>query len=250
MTGVGAGVTAAGLGFADRAGAFARAGAFHPRLLSTGGSRPDAIRSSAAERWAWELERRTSAPAKLLPQVVPADDPALLDEPFLLWGGDHEVAPLSTAERRGLSQHLGLGGVLIVDDWEPTKGNFRRSAERELAQVVPESPVIRLEDDHVIFKTYYIITNPVGRLEGKSYLEAIVRGGVAQVVFLSHDLMGALTRTRGGGWAMGVTPGGFRQREYAVRLAVNLAMYVLCSDYKDDQVHAPWLMRRGARRRP
>jgi hypothetical protein len=27
---------------------------------------------------------------------------------------------------------------------------------------------------------------------------------------------------------------------------VNLAMYVLCSDYKDDQVHAPWLMRRRA----
>jgi hypothetical protein len=33
-------------------------------------------------------------------------------------------------------------------------------------------------------------------------------------------------------------------------LAVNIAMYVLCSDYKDDQVHAPWLMRRRAQRRP
>jgi hypothetical protein len=26
-------------------------------------------------------------------------------------------------------------------------------------------------------------------------------------------------------------------------------MYVLCSDYKDDAVHAPWLMRRRAQSR-
>jgi hypothetical protein len=33
-------------------------------------------------------------------------------------------------------------------------------------------------------------------------------------------------------------------RQRAIRLAVNVAMYVLCSDYKDDQVHAEELMRR------
>jgi hypothetical protein len=33
-------------------------------------------------------------------------------------------------------------------------------------------------------------------------------------------------------------------RQQAIRLAVNIAMYVLCSDYKDDQVHAEELMRR------
>ena len=41
-----------------------------------------------------------------------------------------------------------------------------------------------------------------------------------------------------------VVPGGELQREHATRLAVNVAMYVLCSNYKDDQVHAPFLMRR------
>ena len=34
------------------------------------------------------------------------------------------------------------------------------------------------------------------------------------------------------------------QRERVTRMAVNVAMYVLCSTYKDDQVHAPALMRR------
>ena len=39
------------------------------------------------------------------------------------------------------------------------------------------------------------------------------------------------------------------QRELAQRLAINLAMYVLCLDYKDDQVHAEELMRRRGRLR-
>jgi hypothetical protein len=43
-----------------------------------------------------------------------------------------------------------------------------------------------------------------------------------------------------------VTPGGDGQRERAIRLAVNVSMYALCSNYKDDQVHAPFLMRRRA----
>ena len=47
-------------------------------------------------------------------------------------------------------------------------------------------------------------------------------------------------------WSVPVTPGGEHQRERAIRLAVNIAMYVLCSNYKDDQVHAPVLMRRRA----
>jgi hypothetical protein len=40
-----------------------------------------------------------------------------------------------------------------------------------------------------------------------------------------------------------------QQRELAIRLAVNIAMYVLCLDYKDDQVHAEELMRRRGRQR-
>jgi len=37
---------------------------------------------------------------------------------------------------------------------------------------------------------------------------------------------------------------GERQREQAIRLSVNIVLYALCLDYKDDQVHAPFIMRR------
>jgi hypothetical protein len=230
--------------------AFGQTGAFNPRVLRVGDGKLDPVRSSGLARWSWELVRRTSAPGRLAPDAVAADDPELLAEPFVVWAGDRAVSALTAAEVRGLARFLRLGGMLVVDDARPETGAFGTSVRRELARVLPENPVVKLDASHVVYKTYYIIDRPVGRVLGPSHLDAIVRGRNAQVVLLSHDLLGALARTRAGDWAVEVSPGGYRQREFAVRLAVNLAMYLLCSDYKDDQVHAPWLMRRRAGRRP
>ena len=70
------------------------------------------------------------------------------------------------------------------------------------------------------------------------------------MVFLAHDLLGGLAVDPSGMPAFAATPGGETQREQVRRLAVNLGMYVLCSNYKDDQVHAPFLMRRRGRGLP
>lgn len=232
-----------------RASAFGDGGAFHPRLLRAGNHPPLGVRSSGAGRWSWELVRRTSAPARLVASEVAADQPALQAEPFAIWAGDSDPGPLSTAEVRGLTRFMRLGGVLVVDDSNPTSGAFGRGARRELARVLPESAPVRLDPGHVIFKTFYIVDRPVGRVLGPPDVSAIVRGKNTQVIFLEHDLLGALARS-GEGFALETEPGGLQHREHAVRLAVNIAMYVLCSDYKDDQVHAPFLMRRRARQKP
>ena len=47
-----------------------------------------------------------------------------------------------------------------------------------------------------------------------------------------------------GTWEHECYPGGERQRELAFRLGVNLVMYALCLDYKTDQVHVPFIMKR------
>jgi len=66
------------------------------------------------------------------------------------------------------------------------------------------------------------------------------------VAFFTVSGAAALAQSATGLWSVPVVPGGEVQRERAIRLAVNIAMYVLCSNYKDDQVHAPFLMRRRA----
>ena len=232
------------LGSPRPARAFGEEGAFNPRVLLTGNARWEGVRTTAPGRWSKELADRTSAPARLGPTTVRADEPALLAEPFALWGGDDAVSALTDREVSGLKRFIALGGVLFVDEFAPEKGAFLRSVKRELARVLPEGSPIPIGDENVIFRSFYLLRRAVGRVEGPAKLEAILRGGLPQVVFSSHDLLGALARSPSGLSPIAVTPGGERQREQAVRLAVNLAMYVLCSSYKDDQVHAPFLMRR------
>jgi hypothetical protein len=229
--------------------AFGDQGAFDPRVLLTG-SETQAARPDAAPRWSSELVLRTSAPARLRPTHVRADDPAMADAPFVYWSGDHAVAALTSNEVTGLRRYFSLGGLMLLDDAAPTEdgspGPFGRSARAEIARVLPDTTPISIGEEHVLFRTFYLLRRAEGRVAGKKTLEAIVRGGSARVILSSHDLGGALARGPTGIWEYSVTPGGDAQRERAIRLAVNIAMYALCSNYKDDQVHAPFLMRRRA----
>lgn len=227
--------------------AFGESGAFHPRLLVVGEHRTTGIRATAPARWSWELTRRTSAPARLAPEPLRADSPALLAEPFVWWLGNADPGPLSPREVALLRRFIGLGGVLFVDDADPQTGTFGAAARRELRRVLPDSTPVAIGLEHVIFRSFYLLPRAFGRIAGPRTLDAIVRGGTAQVILSSHDVAGALAQEGNGASTLPVVPGGDEQREMAIRLAVNLSMYVLCSNYKDDQVHAPFLMRRRSR---
>jgi len=224
-------------------------GSFNPRVIVASGKRLTAPRSSAPSAWSMELMNRTSAPARLVPKEVALEHAELCREPFAIWAGDSDVGALSAAERRNVARFVRLGGTLVVDDSAPDTGAFGRSVRRELARVLPETPPVRLDASHVIYKSFYIVERPVGRTLGPPTVDAIVRGKNAQVLFLAHDLLGALARSEEGGYALATEPSSYEQRQHAIRFAVNIAMYVLCSDYKDDQVHAPFLMRRRAQAR-
>jgi len=136
--------------------------------------------------------------------------------------------------------------VLLVDEQAPDRGEFLKGAERQLARVLPQGSPIAIGQENVLFRSFYLLSRATGRVAKEAKLRAIVRTAAVQVIFSPNDLLGALAREAGGVHPFDVTPGGEVQRERAVRLAVNIAMYVLCSNYKDDQVHAPFLMRRRA----
>ena len=223
--------------------AFGEEGAFNPRIVLTGGASFEGVRATAPARWSDEVVRRTSAPGRLRPTVVHADEAQLLAEPFAIWGGAAEAPPLTSRELAGFRQFFAMGGVLFVDDFDPGDGAFGKSARRELARVLPEQTAIPIGPENVVFRSFYLLKRAAGRVQGPTQLEAIVRAGAVQVIYSAHDVLGALARDTGGTNSLEVA-GGEQQREQAVRLAVNVALYVLCSNYKDDQVHAEHIMRR------
>lgn len=227
--------------------AFGEEGAFNPRVLLVGDAKWQGVRETAPARWADEVDHRTSAPARLRPSTVRADTPDLFDEPFVVWAGSEKRAPLLAAEVSNLREFFTMGGLLFVDDSAPDTGEFLRFAKEQLARILPEQTPIAIGTENVVFRSFYLLKRAYGRVAGPEKLEGIIRGGTLQVILSSHDVLGALARDASGTASLEVVPGGEDQREQAVRLAVNIALYVLCSNYKDDQVHAEQIMKRRGR---
>jgi hypothetical protein len=202
-------------------------------------------RPGALRRMGWELARRTSIETTADPVPVRLAAPGLHRYPFLTLFGDGAIPPLSEPERAALRRHLQYGGFLLVDSADGSDGGgFDGAIRAELARVLPAAPLRPVPQQHVLYKAFYLIDHQGGRLLVKPWLEAQTLDGRLAVVYSQNDLAGAWARSELGDWEYACTPGGEPQREQAFRLGVNLAMYALCTDYKDDAVHLPFIMKR------
>jgi Domain of unknown function (DUF4159) len=201
-------------------------------------------RPSAMRRWAWELERRTSLSTASEPAALRIADPALFRHPFLVLSGDRAFASPSEAEIARLRRHITYGGFLLVDSAEGRAGGgFDESVRKLLAQMLPGELPARVPEDHVLWKSFYVLRGAPGRILAAPYVEGVERDRRLAVVYTQNDLEGALARDGFGRWEHEVIPGGDEQREQAFRFAVNLVMYALCLDYKTEQAHIDYILR-------
>lgn len=214
----------------------------HLQLGSRWNPRPTALR-----RMAWELDKRTAITVELEARPLTATDAALFETPFLYLAGDREFALPPEDELERLRRYLTFGGFLLIDSAEgATDGAFDASV-RALVEALYPAPAPGLAlvaKDHVVYKSFYLVDHPVGRVALAPAMEGVTRDGRLQIAYVANDLGGAWSRDSFGNWEFQCAPGGERQRELAFRLGVNLAMYALCLDYKADQVHVETIMRR------
>ncbi len=201
-------------------------------------------RPTAALALAQELRFRTSIELHLEPAEVPIESPRLFDQPFLLLFGQGEFGHFSRAQADNLGRFLELGGFVFVDNVGaagPSAG-FDRNLRAELKRILPGRELKALAPDHVLYRSFYRVELPAGRVLAVPYLEGLVLDDRLGLVYSRNDLSGAWARHAFGGALHDVIPGGEAQREQAYRLGVNLVVYALCLDYKDDQVHLDYLL--------
>jgi hypothetical protein len=234
-------------GAAERVRAVGERTAIELRMIDYAGGNPSP-RPSAVKRLAWEVRQRTSVETRLDAGRVRFSDPGVFDSPLLYFSGDRAFPLFSEAEVQGFRRFVDFGGVVVIDDASPDDDGFDSSVRREIARAFGSQSLARLPSSHVLFRSFYLLQRPLGRVSGPDYLEAVEHGGRAAVIYSRHDLGGAYERDNLGNYTYSVAPGAERQREMAFRLGVNLVLYALCLDYKDDQVHAPFIMRRWAGR--
>lgn len=200
-------------------------------------------RAHALRRLAFEIMERTSLEVTPLPRQLDLSNPDLFDTPFLYLSCDGGFAPFTERDSATLRRFLAYGGFLLADSVDGGEA-FDGAIRRELARAVPEAPLQRIPGEHVLYKAFYLIDHQGGRQIVAPYLEGVVLGGRLTAVYSRNDLGGAWSRDDRGDWEFEVVPGGEQQREGAFRLGVNLAMYATCLDYKDDQVHLPFILKR------
>lgn len=209
-----------------------------------GNPRPNALR-----RLAWEIDKRTAIEVDLDTTTVTLASKALHETPLLYLTGDRGFDLPHASGIDALRRFLTFGGFLLIDSAEgSTEGAFDSSVRKLMSAVFPSSASAKglapIAPDHVIYKSFYLLEKPVGRLAISPAMEGIVRDGRLVCAYTTNDLGGAWMRDDFGNYEFRCEPGGEKQREQAFRVGVNVVMYTLCLDYKSDQVHVPFILTR------
>ena len=237
---------------ARRAGAIGPGSKFkfgHLQLATAAGRSDAGPRAGALRRLAWEIEKRTSVDVAREPAIVTPTSERLHETPFLYLAGERELELPSSAGIEALRRFLTFGGFLLIDSAEGSiDGAFSSSVRKLVAAIFPPVGAAKgleiVSSDHVVYKSFYLLDRPLGRLAIAPAMEAVFRDGRIVAAYVANDLGGAWMRDDFGNYDFPCEPGGEHQRELAFRMGVNLVMYALCLDYKADQVHVPFIMKR------
>jgi hypothetical protein len=169
-----------------------------------------------------ELNQRT--------QVDPHDDAwhwmsskDILKAPPLLWIFVDGQTIISKEVIDPLQRYLSNGGTIIIEGTGPTSQNTMRSLREAL---FTKEEIRPLASDALLTRTFYILPPNIS-----SSLKTMLKGG--RVVWIeSHSpLLSDLNRNHA-------------SREMKVRACLNIVLYTLTGNYKDDLTHLKYLMRR------
>ncbi len=206
----------------------------------TGNGRVDSISRNGLVRLGEVLSQRTTV-SPAAPVAINLATDEVIFFPLIYWPLVGNERPLARQAFANLDNYLRTGGILFVD----TRGiGPAVEALRRVLGRLDIPPLVRLTNDHVLNKSFYLLSRFSGfRSAGNIWVERHsggVNDGVSSLIIADGDWAAA--------WALGqFARGRPQQREAAFRFGVNLVMYALTGNYKADQVHVPTLLERLGR---
>jgi hypothetical protein len=212
--------------------------------------RPESIR-----RLLWEIRKRTSIEVSRDATSIALESDDIFSYPFLVLTGEGPMPEWSERAVQNITRHLRFGGFLYVDAPSP-EDPFAISAKREIeklrkaltgTQDLQQPSFQKIKQEHVLFKSFFLLKHVVGRQTLDAGVYGLELDKRLVLAMTQNDVLGAYERDRLGGWVYSCEPGGERQREMAIRFGVNLIMYATCLDYKSDQVHIPFILKKRRR---
>lgn len=203
-------------------------------------------RPNAWKRLLYEVIQTTSVECDARTIRVPPDEPDLFQHPFLVLPGADAFDKVDEKGLEQLQRFLQYGGFLFIDDTTGAdNGGFDKAVRRLVGRLFPTRPLSPLPSDHSVYRSFFLLRRPLGRLDRYRFLEGITVGNLSPVIYCRNDLSGALDRSADGRNRNSCVPGGELQRRESIKLGINLIMYSLTANYKRDQAHVVELKRQG-----
>jgi len=203
-------------------------------------------RPGAWERALLALSMSTSIEVNPRSVQLSPEDPALFAHPFAVLIANGPLPTLSDRALQMLHRYIRYGGFLLIDDTTGNPDGGVATSVRALSRkLFPTRPLSPLRGDHSLYRAFFLLQQPMGRVQARTYLEGINISETTPFIYCANDLSGALDRGPDGLDRFPVVPGGEFQRTEALKLALNLFMYSLTSNYKHDQAHVAELLRDG-----
>jgi hypothetical protein len=198
------------------------------------------------------LNRRTAVDAGQ-PMAVDIEHDELVFFPLLYWPVVPGETPPSPQAVERINKFLATGGTILFDTQDqgqstPFTANATQQRLEQIANGLEIPTLMPVPPEHVLTKSFYLLQEFPGRWAGGTLwvepADDTVNDGVASVIVGSNDYAGAWAIGPGGQPLHATVPGGEQQREMAYRFGVNLVMYALTGNYKNDQVHVPAILER------
>jgi hypothetical protein len=120
---------------------------------------------------------------------------------------------------------------------------------QRLTRPLEIGPLVKLEEDHVLTRAYYLLKEFPGLYSGSPIWVEGVKStdydGVPSVVIGAHDWAAAWSRINPRrNMIIPGTSGARQQQEMALRFGINLVLTALTGSYKTDQVHIKFILER------
>nr|WP_070961173.1 DUF4159 domain-containing protein [Hyphomonas sp. Mor2] len=221
--------------------------------IETGDERTDRATRSGLEGLRAVLDRRSSVePAS--PHAVNLETDALDVYPVLFLALPDTPQPFSDSAVARLNAYMRNGGALFIDTRRGGSVGLGSSFEGldTVLAGLDTPPLTPVPEDHVLTRSYYLLQSFPGRYSNRNlWIEATGavdkterRGdGVSRLFVGDADYMAAWAIDDRGRPIYSVD-GGDLEREMSIRFGINLIMYILTGNYKEDQVHIPALLER------
>ena len=229
----------------------AREAAAHLRFayVKTGDRSLDETTAAGLFGLSYQLGARTSVEPEL-PHGIDLARDSLELYPMIYYAVPRNAKALPPAAVAKVNAYLRAGGAFVVDTRDAAPGRDVSQNLGTLLAGIDAPPLQPAPANHVLTKSYYLIRSFPGRLNGRLWIESGAadrdtrRGdGVSGLFIGGSDWAGAWAIDRSGK-PLRSMDGGPNAREMAYRFGINLVMYILTGNYKEDQVHVPDLLAR------